>query len=128
MKMREEESMFKSELNHEEQHELLFRQGYTDAEVKEILDEAARLQAAAADRTDSEMLLQSAEEAGISREFVEEAMRRLAARRKQQALQQRSQETLGQAGKLKWAVVGSLLVAAFFVALLVVVFYFRSGP
>jgi hypothetical protein len=110
--------MLKSKLDYEEQQDLLIHRGYTDAEVREILDEATRLEAAAAGRTDSEMLLQSAEEAGISREFVEEAMRRWAARRQQQAFRTDSQ---GNRRRLfPWW--GAIRLAVFIVPLLGLIF------
>ena len=85
--------MLQSDLEIKKQHDYLFRQGYTDEEVAGILDQAARLQMDASSRTDPEILVQSAEEAGIRREFVEKAMRQMGTRREQERRSQHRSDT-----------------------------------
>ena len=89
--------------------EQLSQEGFTRDEVEEISQRAAELQSKADllnDRVSQDILEDSAEEAGIRREFVEQAIQQLKAERKEQADRKATQRrNLSIAG---------IVVAAFF--------------
>jgi len=95
------------------------RQGHTDEEVAEILDLAARLQVEASSKTDYEILVQSAEEAGIHRDFVEQAMHQIATRWEQENRPQQ-RPTPRKPGWVRWilTLLGSGLLVLFLLRVL----------
>jgi LemA protein len=95
--------------------ERLSQEGFTRNEVEEISRRAAELQSKADlldDRVSQDVLEDSAEEAGIRREFIEQAIQQLKAERKEQAARKAAwQRNLTIAGII---VAAFLAVSAFF--------------